>query len=125
MSEAKHPNQWFLDICPNTWHDKDYFIEMTLAKALIHFWEDEDGEKSLRYQFEHPYDELTDMPREQRHIRDIQNRKVYDDLKSAYEFLKPFDDFGNPGWSDEGQKITEELAKHLSAIVKHRGYMWT
>ena len=64
MMSDKHPNQWFLDICPDQWHDKDYFIEMTLAKALIHFWEDEDGEKSLRYQFEVPCDEELDMARD-------------------------------------------------------------
>lgn len=122
-----HPNQWFLDICPDDWRDKDYFIENALFRGLIHFWENEDGKISTQLQTSIDADEYgMTVVEHLRHVEFYQN--MYCALNDAYEFAKIWaacqDEF------DKSFTQTEELdyataTKHLQSIVKYRGKMWT
>ncbi len=120
MSEA-NPNQWFLDICPDDWRDKDYFIENVLFKSLIHFWENEGGEINTRFQVSIDRNEYKMTVVEYlRHIEFYQD--MYAALSAAYSYAKD--------WvvSTEGQFVKDvdssEETKHLQSIVKYRGKMW-
>lgn len=118
----KHPNQWFLDICPDQWHDKDFFIENTLFAALIHYWESEDGEKELRSQFEIDYDEDTFASKEDWENRINTRKQAYDALKAAYEFATSYGKMVVDALSDE---TMDAMTKHMVSIVTYRGLMWT
>lgn len=123
MSNRENPNQWFLDICPDQWHHKDYFIENTLFAALIHYWESEDGEKDLRHQIDAAYEEDVYDSIEQYQMRTRRYQKVYDALRKAYEFAKNLQEMDIEQSSSD--KTSKEMTTHLTSIVKYRGFMWT
>lgn len=119
---SPNPNQWILDIIPNTLHDKDYFIEQVLFNALIDFWENEEGEESLRYQFERePDDWMTPQAIEAYELTRIHNKKVYDELKEAYEWAKSRKEDTRFEFDDD---IFDSNTKHLNTIIKHRDRLW-
>ena len=120
----EHQNQWILDIIPDDWADKDYFIELVLCHALIHFWESEKGEELLRYQFEREPDDweiATDAAREQYTLSKNKQVMVYDKLKAAYEWAKLF---VTNQWNSTTAEEYDANTEHLNTIVKYRGWLW-
>lgn len=116
---SNHPNQWFLDICPAHFSDKDYFFENVLFRGLIHFWEDDDGEENTRSQisidrFEYGMTVVDHL----RHVEFYQD--MYSALSEAYNFAK---EWVNTQFVDEADY--EQATKHLQNIIKYRGKMWT
>ncbi|WEM34424.1 hypothetical protein [Xanthomonas phage X1] len=110
--------------------DKDYIIETTIFESMIHFWEEDDGERSTRYQFEHyegPCGGKALKPEDQEAY--VYLRKLYADLDKCYRWAKTRKGF----WADcytnykpeNEKKLEAEDTYYMNEIIRLRKHMWT
>ncbi len=122
-SRIRPRNKWATKVIPRTFSDKDYIYEEIMFAGLIDFWDHDDGEKTLRYQWEHASVD-GEAPDEERYDS---YKEVYEGLKAAYDWAKvrqaKYDNLGT-SWKEE-QVLIETDTLHLSNLVKWRKYMWT
>lgn len=125
IQERDHPNQWFLDICPSDWRDKDFFIEQVLFRGLIHFWEDEAGGEQMRMQLNIDPDEYC-MTSEQHRDYVERHQNIYDALSEAYQYALRWVAIQDAPWTEDAEEVDNvEATKHLRRIIEYRGSMWT
>lgn len=111
-----HKNKWAEKCIPKHFSDVDYIFEKILFSGLISFWEEDDGEETLRFQFECKDEQFPE--------RMEQARFIYYSLKEAYEYAKmriESDDFSVLHEDEMIIKDTEMLTR----IIKYRKFMWT
>lgn len=115
-------NRWVNEVVPRHFADVDYIFEDVLFAGLVHFWEKDRGEETLRYQWECDPDEFMMSSDHQAHCRE-----VYDIAKAAYDWAKvrkqKHDDV-RLDWKEEQDLIAEDT-KHLQNIIKYRKYLWS
>lgn len=135
ISVRLNPRQkWLTVAIGRQFVDKDFIIETTLFQSIIHFWEEDDGEKSMRYQFE-----AIEGPcggkalKEEDQQAYLAARKHYAALDRCYRWAKVRDamwaDFYN-NYSERkdlaaGERLESEDEHYLTEIVRLRKYMWT
>ena len=91
---------------------------------MINFWENDDGEASLRYSYE-VYDDLVrdqirsldDTIEERAH-----HKHIYDTMKKAYDWAKIRNDIENYA---RVLDVYEKDTEHLLNIIRYRQYLWT
>jgi len=114
---------------PRWWIDTDNLIEDVVFQALIEFWEPqgENGEEHLRYQCTLSVDEyagnstISDIRKE-----NAKRKRAYFALKIAYEWAKVRQQKHESAKSFEAMEPYRKLdTKHLSAIIRYRGMLWT
>ncbi len=135
-----NPRQkWLFKKIGNEWNDKDYIIETALFESMVHFWEAEDGEATIRYQFESIEAEDGSGAKEERDVeRYLTYKKVYRELSECYLWAKVRDQAWENLYSNPkiGREAVEERARQeelltandtevLQTIVRFRKYMWT
>lgn len=89
VSSRINPRQkWLTDKIPRTWRDADYIIETCVFESLIFFWEEDNGEETVRFQWECPYGAEYGMSAEDSVARKNERKVVYDRLLAAYNWAK-------------------------------------
>lgn len=112
-------NRWFTNWVPRQFTDVDYLMEQAVFRSLIFFWENDGGEKSMRYQWDRKLDEWDDLEVISR------QKEVYELMLAAYNWAKVRDaKFDDANFEDE-KKFKEEDTNHLLNIIAYRGYLWT
>lgn len=134
-----NPQQkWLTAKIPLTFCDKDWLFETTLFEGLIHFWEEDGGEESTRFQYEvcEPGTEQradTWSTPEQRKERYELYRRIYFCMDRAYRWAKVRDqiweDFHRNSPMEDYQKQEENLEMQdtlfMQDIIHYRKYLWT
>lgn len=118
-SRIRPRNKWVNKVVPRTFSDKDFIYEEVIFAGLVDFWENDNGESCLRYQWEGDHD----SDEERRAVY----KRVYDELLEAYVWAiarKGQWEGAHTDWKRE-QEVIEEDTKHLSVIVRNRKWMWT
>lgn len=126
VCRLKPRNRWVMAQVPRTWSDVDYIFERVLFAGLIFFWEQDWGEDTLRHQWESLERKHADTLLDWEKDRIATYKKVYSDLKAAYEWAKirdsKFNEFNTWEEEDKYHKIDD---LHLTNIIKNRKFMWT
>lgn len=145
-----NPRQkWLTDKIPRTWLDPDYIIETCVFESLIHFWEEDRGEETVRFQWECPYGAEYGMSAEESVARKNERKVVYDRLLAAYNWAKHGRVDGKAAHKkaidiyygqvikkypvEEGLRVVGNLEEYLrkqddfflKEIVELRGHMWS
>jgi len=131
--KKKLENNWLRELIPDRFSDLDYLYASVLYKGLVFFWTKDDGEKTLRYQWEHVEqmraEQDADYLSETKSWDDRYDhfKIIYDELAEAYTWATGFDDRMNRSYDSikERQRERELDDKHLANIIKHRCSMWT
>jgi hypothetical protein len=120
VSSRVFPRQRWLKI-PRTWVDPDSLMETVVAQSLVNFWENDDGEKTLRFQGEEGAWDDPNAPwtKEQAEECRLQRKAIYEEMKAAYDWIKS----KKHHWYEVTEN--EEGQKHLEAVWKHRHYLWS
>lgn len=114
-------NKWARAAIPRTFRDVDGIYEDVLFNGLVFFWEEDDGEQSMRRQWDRKLDEYDSQERIE------ESRLVYETLKKAYDWAKVRQEKYESAYCDfeKEEEYAEIDTVHLSNIIKYRQYMWT
>lgn len=127
-----NPRQkWLTKIIPRTFSDIDYLMEETVFKCLINFWEHDDGEGVLRYQWECV--DLKDEGFEHMIEQYNERKQVYLCMKEAYDHAKKRENLTKHLYTINNPKtyikfkdhLKESDTRHLLNIIRYRKYLWS
>lgn len=119
-------NQWARKSIPRHFADVDGVFEEVLFNGLISYWEDDNGEETLRYQFEYEDVHYEESPFTNEEIRE-KSREIYAHMLAAYEWAKirkqEYESLGYD-YNQESELIAIDT-RHLLNIITHRKYLWS
>lgn len=116
----KPSNQWARDCIPREFIDVDFIMEDIAFKGLIFFWENDDGEETLRYQWEMAQQSALRYPVE----KVDEYKDVYFLMKEAYEWAL-YREIMKDSINQLGESYREQNEKHLNNIIKYRSHLWS
>lgn len=131
-----NPQQkWLTAKIPLTFCDKDWLFETTLFEGLIHFWEEDNGEESTRFQYEicDPTSGMYDQDygsEAQKKERYELYRRIYFCMDRAYRWAKVRDQvwedlYSSPWSKDAEENLNMQDTLFLTDIIHYRKYLWT
>lgn len=113
-------NRWATKSIPRTFSDVDYIFEEVLFNGLIFFWEKDNGESSMRYQWDRELDEYDSSE----HI--TERKEIYEKILAAYNWAKiRKSEYDSLMDYNKEQKLNLKDDEHLSVIIKYRSHLWT